>query len=205
MRATVCIITSTLAAAWVTSPALAQKSSKDSEWVPPPTGSLIGGGYANRSEGSGNFKSRLSPKETPALRTAIDGLDVQAGKMVQGWSLIAPAVARQSEISVKTLEAQRVKTGMSCGELLAANSLSKASGQSFDTILGMKEKAGTWSQLARQLKVNLDSIAARARAATESVRMAEGMRRNSREQNLRDSGLAPGGSNRNPTFGGGGG
>lgn len=207
MKSTVCIVMSLLTGAWLAHAALAQTTSarKNSVWVPPPTGSLIGGGYAAVPEASRNFKSRMSVNEAPVIRTAIDGLDTQADTIVEGWSLIAPAVAWQADVSVKTLNAQRTKAEMSYGELLVANSLAKTSGQTFETILGMKQKAATWGQLAKQLKINPDSIAIRARKATESIRFAEARRRNRRQQNMKDSGFNQGGGDLSkiPGFGGG--
>ncbi|MEP6936712.1 MAG: hypothetical protein ABI871_01450 [Chthoniobacterales bacterium] len=195
VKTIVYMVASVLIAAWIAHPALSQTASthRRSVWVAPPTGSLLGGGYVDAGETNDSLKARLSANEIPVLRAAINSLDAQAGTIVQGWSLIAPAVAHQADVSLKILGAQRAKTGMSYGELLVANSLAKAGGQTFETILGMKGRAGTWGQLASQLKVNPDSIAARARAATESIKFAEARRRDRRQQNLKDSGFNPGG------------
>jgi hypothetical protein len=51
----------------------------------------------------------------------------------------------------------------------------------------MKAKAQTWSHLAQQLNINIDSVSARLRTASDSVKYAESRRKQRREQNIRDT------------------
>ena len=70
---------------------------------------------------------------------------------------------------------------------LLIKTLASGSGKSFNEIVKMRAKSPNWSQLALQLNINIDSISARLRSASESVRYAEARRRQRREQNVHDT------------------
>ena len=172
-------------------PSPSPKKKQRTVWVAPPTGSLLGGGVTNAGDaddGPPASAARLSAEYAP-LRKSIVELDSKAGTEVEGWTLIAAAVSWQTKVPQNTLKQQHSSTGLTFGELLIANSLASGSNTSFESILAMKKKARNWSDLAKQLKINPDSIVARARAATESIRLAHSRRNQRREENLRDSGL----------------
>ncbi len=78
---------------------------------------------------------------------------------------------------------------MSYGELLVANSLAKASGKPFEAIIAMKAKIRGWGELSRKLGVNPDSIATRARKASEQLTFASTRRDRRRDENIRDAGF----------------
>jgi|GEM_PF-2389453 len=189
---TVILVASLAVATTTILPCQAQTSApptKRTVWVEPPTGSLLGRGAINAGDqGDGRSSAAsVSAAEKPTFRTALGDLDAQSATVVEGWSLIGPAVSGQTGVSLDTLKKQRAATGLSFGELLVANSLASGSGKSFNEIVRMKAKAQTWSQLARQLNINIDSISARLRTASESVKYAESRRRQRREQNVRDT------------------
>lgn len=180
-------------------------------WVAPPTGSLLGGGYVDAGEptkGAPESAARLAG-DNSSLRAAVVKLDSESATMVEGWTLIANAVAWQTKVPVKTLKQQHESTGLTYGELLVANSLAAGSGNSFEAVLAMKQKNRSWSDLSKQLKINPDSITARARAASESLRFAHSRRNQRRDENLRDGGFHNGQPNSDSAFrrtqGGGGG
>jgi hypothetical protein len=126
----------------------------------------------------------VSAAEKPTFRKALGDLDAQSATVVEGWALIGPAVTWQTGVPLDTLKKQRAATGLSFSELLVANSLASGSGKSFNEIVRMKAKAQTWSQLAQQLNINIDSVSARLRTASESVKYAESRRRQRQEQNV---------------------
>lgn len=186
--AVLCAIPQGLAAP---SPAPAKKRTV---WVSPPTGSLLGGGYVDAGEtpkGAPDSAARLTA-ENPRLRAAVVKLDAEAKTQVEGWTLIANAVAWQTKVPVKTLKQQHESTGLTYGELLVANSLAVGSGNSFEAVMAMKGKNRNWADVAKQLRINPDSITERAKAASESLRFAHGRRNQRRDENLRDSGFTNG-------------
>jgi hypothetical protein len=155
-------------------------------WVDPPTGSLLGRGAIKAGDqGDGRSSAAtVSAAEKPTFRTAVGDLDAQSATVVEGWALIGPAVTWQTGVPLDILKKQRAATGLSFSELLVANSLANGSGKSFNEIVRMKAKAQTWTQLAQQLNINIDSISARLRTASESVKYAESRRRQRQEQNV---------------------
>ena len=189
---TIILVASLALATAIILPCQAQTSApanKRTVWVDPPTGSLLGRGAINAGDqGDGRSSAAaVSAAEKPTFRTALGDLDAQSATVVEGWALIGPAVTWQTGVPVETLKKQRAATGLSFGELLVANSLASGSGKSFNEIVRLKAKAQTWSQLAQQLNINIDSINARLRTASESVKYAEIRRRQRQEQNVHET------------------
>ncbi len=209
MKATLIIATG-CAVLWAAPQAVSAPSDarpkKRTVWVDAPTGSLLGRGVVDAGDtdaGPPQSAARLAA-ENPALRSAVVKLDAEAKTNVEGWTLIANAVAWQTKVPVKTLKQQHETTGLTYGELLIANSLAMGSGNSFEAVLAMKQKSKTWAEVAKQLKINPDSLTARARAATESLRFAHSRRNQRREENMRDSGFHNGQANPVSALKGGG-
>ena len=189
---TVILVASLAVAITIVLPCQAQTSvpaKKRTVWVEPPTGSLLGRGAvdAGDHDDGRSATATVSAAEKPTVRTALGELNAQSATVVEGVSLIGPAVSGQTGVPLDTLKKQRAATGLSFGELLVANSLASGSGKSFNEIVRMKAKAQTWSHLAQQLNINIDSISTRLRTATESVKYAESRRNQRREQNIRDT------------------
>ncbi len=162
---------------------------KRTVWVDPATGSLLGGGYADAGDSNDArpTTASVSAAEKPSFKTALNDLNAQTATVVEGWSLIGPAVSSQTGVPVETVRKQRAATGLSFGELLVANSLATGSGKTFNEIVRMKAKSQSWDQLAKQLNINIDSITARLRAAGDSVKYAESRKQKRRERNVRDT------------------
>jgi hypothetical protein len=161
---------------------------KRTVWVEPPTGSLLGRGAVDAGDRNDArpTTAAVSAAEKPSFKTALNDLNAQSATVVEGYSLMGPAVSGQTGVSVEILKKQRAATGLSFGELLVANSLASGSGKSFNEIMRIKAKTQGWSQLAKQLNINIDSVTARLRTAGESVKYAESRRRQRRDQNIRD-------------------
>jgi hypothetical protein len=109
--------------------------------------------------------------EDPRLATALASLNAAAKAKGDGTE-VWRAISAQARVSPKTLQQQRATTNMNHGELLVANSLAASSGKSFTNIVSLRAKAGTWSQLARTLRVEPATLAARAAAADAALRKA---------------------------------
>jgi hypothetical protein len=183
----VLVIGMTLARAQTTAP------KKKTIWVPPPVGSHIGGHYEDAGDVESQPTSNLGKaRENSDLGTAVAKLDARANTVVEGHALLPTAVSIQTGVTVEVLKKQRASSGLSYGQLLVANSLASGSGKSFDQILALRAKTGSWSQLATSLRINPKSIIGRINAADESVKFAESRRRLRREENLKDSGFNPG-------------
>lgn len=163
---------------------------KRTVYVPPPTGSLLGGGYVD----SGDTDTTPRPAATtvtvlnkPAFRGALANFDSQSSTVVKGYALIIPAVSWQTKVPVDTIKKQRAATGMTFGELLVANSLASGSGRSFSEILALHARTKNWEQVAKQLHVNIDSVTARLKTAAESIEYAGSRKNKEREQNLHET------------------
>jgi hypothetical protein len=189
---TIILVASLAVATTIILPCQGQTSApatKRTVWVEPPTGSLLGRGAIDAGDqGDGRSSAAtVSAAEKPTFRTALSELNAHSATVVEGLSLIGPSVSGQTGVPLDTLKKQRAATGLSFGELLVANSLASGSGKNFNEIVRMKAKAQTWSHLAQQLNINIDSISARLRTASESVKYAESRRDQRREQNIRDT------------------
>jgi hypothetical protein len=163
---------------------------KRTVYVPPQTGSLLGGGYVDA--GDSDTAPATAPKpvpvlKKPAFRTALANFDSQATTVVNGHALMIPAVAWQTKVPADTIKKQRAATKLTYGELLVANSLASGSGRSFNEIVALQATTNSWEQVARQLGVNIDSVTARLKSAADSVTYAEGRKDKEREQNLHET------------------
>lgn len=175
-------------------PCLAQSSSSraGSVWVPPPVGSLLGGGYTDTG------KKQVSPgapttnafnAEPAPLKNALASLDAKSDMIINGKSAMVSAVSGQTSVSTTTLKGQRAKTGLSFTELLVANSIAEGSKTSFDSVVAMREKSRAWAEVANRLHVSVNSLTARARAADQAMASVNRANQRTHEQTKDDSGL----------------
>ena len=172
---------------------------KTTIWVPPPTGSHLGGGFVETGAGDNSkTTSKLSMNENTPLAKAVASLDAKASTVVDGFTLLPTAVSWQTKVPVEVLKKQHAKTGLTYGQLLVANSLAAGSGKSFDQVLALREKTRDWTQLAANLRVNVKSVVARVKAADDSVTYAEARRNLRREQNFKANDFQRGGRTRLP-------
>jgi len=140
-------------------------------WIDAKTGTLLGGGYT--SSYLTNIHAKTMGKEDPQLREAINDLDGLGMLRVRGFGLVPAAVSWQTDVPIHTLVEQQADTRLSYGELLIANALAKKSGDSFHQIIGLRIKAPTWGELAKQLNVDSESLISKANLAAERIRLVE--------------------------------
>ena len=60
-----------------------------------------------------------------------------------------------TNVAATTLEQQKVRTGLSLGDIYVAHALSLATRKKFDSIVALKTGGQSWSQIARAHKVSL--------------------------------------------------
>jgi hypothetical protein len=78
-------------------------------------------------------------------------------------------ISSETGVPMDTLQAQKSATGLGYGDLEIGNLLAKASGQSFDTIVG-KFKAGEgWGKIAHDMGLNLGKIVSVARRSSKAT------------------------------------
>jgi hypothetical protein len=105
------------------------------------------------------------------LNRAIASLDSQAKTNVDK-KLVLKAVSQQTNLPVKTLQAQMSATHLSYGELLTADSIVEGSGKNLNAVLAMR-KGKDWASLSKELRVDPDSIVSRLRSAEDTVRATQ--------------------------------
>jgi hypothetical protein len=64
-----------------------------------------------------------------------------------------------TDVATTTLEEEKARTGLSFGDIYVAHSLSLATRKKFDTIVALKKRGQSWSQIARAHKVSLKGSA----------------------------------------------
>jgi hypothetical protein len=202
-------VSATVLVLLVVSPCLAQSASpaprkKRTVYTAPPTGSLLGGGYSDGGDvepAKPSASTTLSASDKASFRNALTRFDAQSGTIVDGYELVVPAVKLQTNVPTETLRRQHEVTRLTYGELLVANSLANGSGKKFNDIIALKNKGQSWTQISKQLGINIDSVSARLTKAEESIRYAQSRKRERRNQNVgdtmrdleRSSGHTPGG------------
>lgn len=155
-------------------------------WMGPQTGSNIPVGsveYGNTGTIATSANARLA-SDGPALRAAVAILDANAGTIVGGRVAVWDALYLQTKVPIEALQKQRATTNLSFGELLVANSLAYGSGKSFRSIVALRAETGGWSKLARDLKIDEQSLVSRARAASEAIKYAKSRHERGHSSNL---------------------
>jgi hypothetical protein len=142
-----------------------------SYWLGPQTGSHIAPGFVKY--GSAAPSTVQAANEDPTLAGAINNLESRAGTVIDGRLIIWDIVSQQVQVPVPTLKQQAAETKMTAGELLVANSLAGGSGKKVNEVIALRRKSKSWAEVSKQLRVDPRSVAARARAASESLRAVE--------------------------------
>jgi hypothetical protein len=72
-----------------------------------------------------------------------------------GEKSVLEKISRETHVPVATLEVQRKRTHLSCGEIFAANSIASGAGTSFDQIAGLRTQGKSWRQIVRDSRVSM--------------------------------------------------
>ncbi len=110
-----------------------------------------------------------APAEDRDLGIALASLNTQATQTGEGPALWK-ALASQTKVSADTLREQRTSSRLNFGDLVAANFLAAGSGNRFDRIVASRNSMGSWSQVARSLRINPASVTARLSATQKSLK-----------------------------------
>ncbi len=133
----------------------------------------VGTNMPPMTRGPGLVRPAVAPArslaEDPALGSALAKFNATTranGEAASTWE----AVSAHANVPSATLRQQRATTKMNAGELLLANSLTSSSGNAFGKILVLKTSAGSWTQLAKDLRVDPARLTARLNAADASLK-----------------------------------
>jgi hypothetical protein len=124
------------------------------------------------------------------LNQAIISLNARA-RSDADKKLVLTAVSQQTRLPEKTLQSQMSATHLGYGESLTANSIAEGSGKNFNAVLAMKG-AKSWASVAKQLRVDPDSIVDRLHNAERTVQSGRaGLRAQNAQGDRRGSDYGP--------------
>jgi len=97
------------------------------------------------------------------------GVAVSHAASTTGGTHVLTRISNETGVPVDTLQTEKSTTGLGYGGLEHANLLAKASGQSFDTIVG-KFKAGEgWGEIAHDYGLNLGKLVSAAHRSSHAT------------------------------------
>jgi len=106
---------------------------------------------------------------TAALFLVLGAAVSHAAAATTGGTHVLTRISNETGVPVDTLQTQKSTTRLGNGDLEHANLLAKASGQSFDTIVG-KFKAGEgWGEIAHDYGLNLGKLVSAAHRSSQAT------------------------------------
>ena len=128
-------------------------------WVPPPVGSLLGGGYVR-------VATDVQGNDEAALLGTINQLNAAGGTRNERPFVIA-AVSRSTGVTARDLQAQQDRLQLRFGELCAINTIARGNSNKVDEIATLKSKGRTWTELATANGVSITAVVQTARNANQ--------------------------------------
>jgi uncharacterized protein YerC len=155
-------------------------------FVPPPVGSLLGGG-------SVRVAKNYSGNDEKALLGNIRRLNAAAGTQSERRFVVS-AVSRVTGVSERELQAQQDILQLRFGELCAINAIARGNTNKVQEIATLKSRGRSWTDLARANGLSIGTVTQVARNAndltinsyTNSAERAKGG-----QQKLKDMGVHP--------------
>jgi len=129
-------------------------------FVPPPVGSLLGGGSVRVP------KRAVTGTDEAALLTHIRRLNAAAGSKDERPYVVA-AVSKATGVSQKELQAQQDVLRLRFGELCAINAIARGNSNKVGEIAALRSKGKTWTDLAKSNGVNIATVVQTARDASQ--------------------------------------
>ena len=129
-------------------------------FVPPPVGSLLGGGSVRVP------KRVVSGTDEAALLTHIRRLNAAAGTKEERPYVVA-AVSKVTGVSQRELQAQQDMLRLRFGELCAINTIARGNSNKVGEIAALKSKGKTWTDLANSNGVNIATVVQKAQYASQ--------------------------------------
>lgn len=148
-----------VASAGVNAPAKQDDQDYDTVWVPPPTGSLLGGGYVK-------VPKKVSGTDENAVLANIRHLNAAAGSAVER-PFVVTAVSRATGVSERELQAQQDLLRLRFGELCAINAIARGNSNKVQELATMKSKGKSWTELAASHGLNIATVAQTTRNASD--------------------------------------
>ena len=132
----------------------------DSVYVPPPVGSLLGGGSVRVA------KRSIVGDDEKALLHNINRLNVAAGSQGER-PFVVSAVSRVTGVAERDLQAQQDSLRLRFGELCAINAIAHGNTAKVKEIAIQKSKGRSWTELAQANGLGIAAVVQTARNAND--------------------------------------
>ncbi len=147
------------AVASVDSAPAANAQEYDTVYVPPPVGSLLGGG-------SVRVPKKYAGTDEKALNGNIRSLNAAAGS-TEERPFVVSAVARATGVSEQALQAQQDRLRLRFGELCAINAIARGNTTKVKEIASLRSQGRSWTDLAKANGLSVATVAQVTRNASE--------------------------------------
>lgn len=174
------------AAATVDSASTADDQEYETVFVPPPVGSLLGGGAVR-------VPKTYSGSDEQALVGNIRRLNAAAGAQDER-PFVVNAVSRVTGVSERDLQAQQDRLRLRFGELCAINTIARGNTAKVQEIADLKSKGRSWTDLAKANGLSIANVAQVARNASDMTAAAysnSAERKKGGERKLQQMGVRP--------------
>ena len=129
-------------------------------FVPPPTGSLLGGGSVRIA------KRKITGNDESALLDGINHLNAAAGTRAE-HPYVVSAISKSTGVSERELQAQQDVLQLRFGELCAINAIARGNSNKVQEIATLKARGRTWTQLANSNGLSIAAVVQTTRNADE--------------------------------------
>ena len=126
-------------------------------YVAPPTGSLLGGGYAR-------VATDVKGNDEKALLGTINQLNAAAGTKTER-PFVIKSISRVTGVSERELQAQQDLLRLQFGQLCAINAIARGDSNKVGQIASLKSKGKTWTELATSNGISIAAVVQTTRNA----------------------------------------
>jgi hypothetical protein len=126
-------------------------------YVPPPTGSLLGGGYTR-------VATDVKGNDEKALLGTINLLNAAAGTKME-LPFVIKSISRVTGVSERELQAQQDFLRLQFGQLCAINAIARGDSNKVSQIASLKSKGKTWTELAASNGISIAAVVQTTRNA----------------------------------------
>jgi hypothetical protein len=155
-------------------------------FVPPPVGSLLGGG-------SVRVAKNYSGSDEKALLGNIRRLNAAAGTQTER-PFVVSAVSHVTGVSERELQSQQDVLQLRFGELCAINAIARANSNKVQEIATLRSKGRSWTDLAKANGVSVATVTQMVRNANEMTKNSysnSAERAKGGQQKLKQMGVRP--------------
>ncbi|MEO8440226.1 MAG: hypothetical protein ABI540_08395 [Spartobacteria bacterium] len=157
-------------------------------FIPPPVGSLLGGGSVRVA------KKKISGTDEKALVGNINRLNAAAGTAGERPYVVS-AVSRVTGVSERELQAQQDVLRLRFGELCAINAIARGDSNKVQEIATQRSKGRSWTELAQSNGTSIATVVKTAQNANDmtitnysnSKERAKGGQRKMQEMGIRSA------------------